>query len=54
MFKGKSTNALDSMDSSEPLDKQKTQSQLAVPLVEALFLPDFIVKSKDTDYDVSL
>ncbi|XP_052221380.1 serine/threonine-protein kinase S6KL-like [Dreissena polymorpha] len=52
MFKGKSTNALDSMDSAEPVDKQKTQSQLAVPLVEALFLPDFIVKSKDTDYDI--
>jgi len=54
LFRGKSTNALDKMDSNDSNGvKQKTQPQLAVPLVEALFLPDFPVKSQDTDFDVS-
>lgn len=52
LFKGKSTNHLDKLDSPDGLDKANAQPQLSVPLVEALFLPDFPVKSKDTDYDV--
>ncbi|WAR03397.1 S6KL-like protein [Mya arenaria] len=52
LFRGKSTNAIDKMDANEVATKKKTQPQLAVPLVEALFLPDFPVKSQDTDFDI--
>ncbi|WAR03418.1 S6KL-like protein [Mya arenaria] len=52
LFRGKSTNAIDKMDANEVAKKKKNQPQLAVPLVEALFLPDFPVKSQDTDFDI--
>ncbi len=53
LFKGKSTNQVDKLDSPDSTVKNTAQPQLAVPLVEALFLPDFPVKSSDTDFDVS-
>lgn len=53
LFKGKSTTHVDKVDSSDLTDKQNKQEQPSVPLVEALFLPDFPVRSKDSDFDVS-
>jgi len=52
LFKGKSTTQVDRLDSPDAAVKNTAQPQLAVPLVEALFLPDFPVKSSDTDFDV--
>ena len=44
LFKGKSTNHIDKVDSVESPTKGATQAQLSVPLVESLFLPDFPVR----------
>lgn len=52
LFKGKSTTHVDRIDTTDAADKQSQQAQSAVPLVEALFLPDFPVRSKDTDFDI--
>lgn len=44
LFKGKSTNNIDQLDSGESTTKGGHQAQLSVPLVESLFLPDFPVR----------
>jgi hypothetical protein len=52
LFKGKSTTQIDRVDTTDSAEKSQ-QPQLSVPLVEALFLPDFPVRTKDSDFDVS-
>ncbi|KAL4223756.1 ATP binding [Mactra antiquata] len=53
LFKGKSTTHLNKIDHTDSGDKSSS-AQAAVPLVEALFLPDFPVKNKETDTDFDI